>query len=363
MAANFLAESPHARFTVNNFDLIRIFAATQVLVLHTIDRLAIAKPFYADPLAMFPGVPIFFVVSGFLVSASLDRSPNVRTYFRNRFLRIFPGLWVCLLATVAVAALFGFNPLSLSGLTWLAAQTVGLIYTPDFLSGFGMGSYNGSLWTIPVELQFYFVLPALYLVFGQRKLRGAAIAFAGFAAVAIAIKILFPGLGLPTETGIEKLIRYSFLPHVYLFFFGAWLQLSGAWKTRAMAGKGVYWLAFYLAFRLLMPGFPGGGIAGMVLMGVAVISLAYTGDSHDILKGRDISYGVYIYHGLVLNILIELGLTGRHELVLVVLASAYVLGAMSWFLIEKPSLRKKAKADVAIFPDGPATPPLVEQNP
>lgn len=356
MAADDLGRELRARFSTNNFDLIRIFAATQVLVLHTVERLAIAKPVYADTLAMFPGVPIFFVVSGFLVSASLDRNPALLTYFRNRFLRIFPGLWVCLLATVIVAALFGFNPLTPSGLVWFGAQLAGLIYTPGFLKEFGIGSYNGSLWTIPVELQFYFVLPVLYLLFGRHRKVGAAIGFIGFACVAVGIKLVFPGMGLAAETGIEKLIRYSFVPHVYLFFFGVWLQLSDAWRTRLMFGKGLYWLAAYLAYRLLIPGGPVTNVAGMALMGVAVISLAYTGNSHGILKGRDISYGVYIYHGLVLNVLVEFGMTGQHWLVLLTLVSAYILGALSWFLIEKPSLRKKARRDVAIFPDEPAAP-------
>ena len=51
----------------------------------------------------------------------------------------------------------------MKGAVWYLAQLVGLIFTPGFLQGFGFGSYNGALWTIPIELQFYFLLPLLYL--------------------------------------------------------------------------------------------------------------------------------------------------------------------------------------------------------
>lgn len=34
-------------------------------------------------------------------------------------------------------------------------------YNPDWLRGFGTGVLNGSLWSIPVELQYYVLLPFL----------------------------------------------------------------------------------------------------------------------------------------------------------------------------------------------------------
>ena len=41
-----------------------------------------------------------FAISGFLISASFERSHNLANYFRNRFLRIFPALWCVVLLTV-----------------------------------------------------------------------------------------------------------------------------------------------------------------------------------------------------------------------------------------------------------------------
>ncbi|MDB6087467.1 MAG: hypothetical protein JWN85_251 [Gammaproteobacteria bacterium] len=118
-------------------------------------------------LSWFPGVPVFFVVSGLLVSRSYERSPSLREYYRNRALRILPGLWVCLDASVAVICIAGvatLGPIS-SGdwlLWWAAQMTLFQQYQPAFLHNLGTGLFNGSLWTIPVELEFYLLLPLLY---------------------------------------------------------------------------------------------------------------------------------------------------------------------------------------------------------
>ncbi len=47
-------------------------------------------------------MPIFFLISGCLVSKSYERCTSLREYYRNRCLRIFPGLWICLLASLVV---------------------------------------------------------------------------------------------------------------------------------------------------------------------------------------------------------------------------------------------------------------------
>src|SRR5689334_19790981 len=98
-----------AGFKPNNFDLLRILAATQVLVVHSARHLGLAKPPWWWLLEAFPGVPIFFAISGFLIAASYERSSTLRNYARNRFLRICPGLWCCVLATIPVAMFFGVS--------------------------------------------------------------------------------------------------------------------------------------------------------------------------------------------------------------------------------------------------------------
>src|SRR4030088_1254426 len=92
-----LSEGLASDWRVNNFDLLRLLAALQVAVVHSLGFL---KPGYlasllGGGLCRFPGVPIFFVISGILISKSYEQSDSLRVYLRNRCLRIFPGLWVC----------------------------------------------------------------------------------------------------------------------------------------------------------------------------------------------------------------------------------------------------------------------------
>ena len=83
----------------NNFDLIRLLAALQVLIWHGAVHLDVFDKIYGllNVLFQLPGVPIFFTISGFLITHSLERSNfQLKKYFQNRALRIYPALWVCI---------------------------------------------------------------------------------------------------------------------------------------------------------------------------------------------------------------------------------------------------------------------------
>src|SRR5438270_5456647 len=139
----------------NNFDLVRLFGALQVAFVHATQHLHAAPltPFAAF-LGYFPGVPVFFAVSGFLVSLSLERATTLKQYAVNRVLRIFPALWVCFLVSLVILLVSGISLPALGDFViWTATQlTVFQFYNPDWLRCFGVGALNGSLLTIPVGL-------------------------------------------------------------------------------------------------------------------------------------------------------------------------------------------------------------------
>jgi peptidoglycan/LPS O-acetylase OafA/YrhL len=343
-------------FAINNFDLLRIFAATEVLIFHSIARLDIAIPFWLHPLSAFPGVPIFFVISGYLVSASFERRSSTVDYFRNRALRIYPGLWGCLVATVIVASAFGFGFFRPAAAAWFVAQMAGLIYTPQFLDQFGFGSYNGSLWTLTIELQFYLALPVLYWLVGRwRGNVGFVAAFAGLVLTALALAVLFPGIEADNETHLEKLLQYTFLPHIYLFALGLVMQRVRFYALPFVRGKGLIWLAAYLLIWALVPPSPVAAVATDLLLGLTAVSVAYTAPTlaQRVLQRQDISYGVYMYHGLVLNILVQLRWTGMPWLVVVVLVAAYAAGLASWMLVERRFLTRKHREPVTSIREAP----------
>ena len=127
-------------FKINNFDLLRLMAATQVIFDHYFQHLNIPiSEFATRVLYLFPGVPVFFVISGYLISASYQRNSNLGIYIKNRLLRILPGLWGCILITIVVISITGTSFLNKQTIAWLPAQMVGVIYTPGFLSNYGFG--------------------------------------------------------------------------------------------------------------------------------------------------------------------------------------------------------------------------------
>ncbi len=123
-------------------------------------------------LSKFPGVPIFFTVSGFLITASILKNPNIKYYARNRFLRIYPGLYACFGITFLILLFTGVlsKPAIGSGdiIIWSGFSLFSIYpnFTPAAIKNQLLTTDpNGSLWTIPIELQFYMIIPALYFLF------------------------------------------------------------------------------------------------------------------------------------------------------------------------------------------------------
>ena len=58
------------------------------------------------PLDLFIGVPIFFILSGFLIWNSLENTLDFKQFFSKRILRLYPELWVCLIVEILSIVLF-----------------------------------------------------------------------------------------------------------------------------------------------------------------------------------------------------------------------------------------------------------------
>ncbi|MCP4225584.1 MAG: acyltransferase, partial [Actinomycetia bacterium] len=191
----------------NNFDLLRLMAAFQVVIGHAVDFMGVDLPVGLEQLytviRWFPGVPVFFGISGYLLARSLTRNPDLRNYARNRALRIFPGLWGCIIGTLVLLAaaglLFDLSPGRLVAFV-VAQLTVGQFWAPFPISDYGLGSPNTpnpALWTIRVEIGFYLALP--FLLLGGRRLLGSARRLdVGLIAAAVVSYVLYSQWGDPT---------------------------------------------------------------------------------------------------------------------------------------------------------------------
>ena len=359
-----LEVKPRQSLRPNNFDVIRLLAALQVVLFHGIEHLGIegfGQSWICSVLKCFPGVPIFFVISGFLVSASFERRSNVKTYAVNRFLRIYPGLWICFLVSIASVFLLKPEVFRNTSITefvaWIGAQlTLFQFFNPDFLRDYGIGVLNGSLWTIPVELQFYVAMPIFYylcskLAPGKNKIPLVVMLIAIFLFLAIN-QTLFVGLIHYRAAIWHKLLACSMLPYFWLFLVGVAIQQHFHTIRWLFDGKFLIpWLLLHGAFVWLATelGAPTGSERLFPLLGISLAGItmacAYTLPTmaDKILHHNDISYGVYIYHALVINAFVHLGLVGNFGYLMGLFVGTITLAYLSWILVERPCMKLKKK--------------------
>jgi peptidoglycan/LPS O-acetylase OafA/YrhL len=351
-----MSGSAQLEWRVNNFDLIRLLAALQVAIVHIVSYLKPSNPGVALAgfgLGLFPGVPVFFLISGLLISRSLEQSASLKSYYRNRCLRIFPALWVCLLLTLGVILACGVTNIGVAPVTdwlvWWADNMTGLeSYHPAFLDSIGTGQINGSLWTIPVELEFYLLLPAIYSVLKLRQQRrNAPLLLLLILSAAIRVACVH---GAPlSRMGAADLVLPTVIPYLWMFLLGVLAQRNWQAIRPWLAGRFHWWLLGYLLARAAAVRWhvASGGLeinpvfflplAGVVLAG----AMSARSLSNRLLRRNDISYGTYIYHMPVVNLMVQYAAAASIWSVVIALAASLGLAGVSWRLVEKPFLAQK----------------------
>ncbi len=339
-------------FKSNNFDLIRLVAAAQVMLFHAIFYFKVPVPAITTVISYLPGVPAFFFVSGFLISASWERNSDLRTFFVNRTLRIFPGLWAVLLFSLFTLVVF-YDRAVLSDnwgklLLWSLCQaTILQDWIPDFMRGYGVGGMNGSLWTIPVELCFYLSIPVLYWLFRRVRSVDAVLWVVLGASFSLQYSIYAFSDDLPEI--VYKLIHKSPLPWIGMFCCGILGQRHLPRILHLVQGRFLMILAIYALVSLAAHYFPAYpllqgnsnsmGIVNYFALCALILSAAYTRPTlaDHLLRRNDISYGVYIFHIPVINVFFHNGFSGWPALVAAILITICLAG-LSWTLIERPAL-------------------------
>jgi peptidoglycan/LPS O-acetylase OafA/YrhL len=363
-----LSAGPASDWRVNNFDLLRLLAALQVAVVHVIGAVkptGHAARLLAAGLDRFPGVPIFFVISGILISKSYERSDSLRDYLRNRCLRIFPGLWVCLVVSVAVILALGVGSLgritTLDWLLWWAGQmSIFQNFQAAFLEPLSTG-LNHSLWTIPIELEFYIALPLLYEILQpRRRLGNMRLLTVALASLAVQLLIVnsHPSVA---QTRAYSLLGATLVPYLWMFLVGVSIQRNWSTVRRWLFGRAHWWGLGYLIW-CAAAGWLGVDTGGNYLSPVymlplagLIVSLATSAPqlSDSLLRHHDVSYGLYLYHMLVIDLLVGLAAPSGWASIAVAIIVSLGLAVLSWTLIEKPYLRGKRGALRAVS-DGSA---------
>lgn len=310
------AAKPAERYYRPELDVLRFFAFLFVFITHRNDLAPIdaaAHPWlHAFTMIGVYGVPVFFLLSAFLISELLDRersltgSIDIRAFYVRRILRIWPLYFL---------VFFGLALLNI----WLpgagADSPVKWLYFMLFAGNWYI-TFNGwieypvnPMWSLSVEEQFYIAIPFLALL-GRRALILVNIVVL---AVAYAV-IVYYAQGFSPTSGFSGQWTNSFVQ--FQFFAGGMLlalvlkgrrpDWSMAVRLALFALAVAMWLTAYLAFEIKadwprstvmqsLAGWP------LILIGGALMLVSMLGMSPRILPrpliylGR-ISYGLYMIH-------------------------------------------------------------------
>ncbi|MER8392345.1 acyltransferase [Mesorhizobium sp. M1340] len=331
-------------------DALRAIAVTMVLYAH----------FFAAGGASFwghIGVRLFFVLSGFLitrlllearVAAEFETGPALRSFYIRRALRIFPPYFAVL------------------GFVWLVdlEQSRGsLVWHALYLSNFWYASQNEwtpwllcHFWSLSIEEQFYIAWPLIVLLAPRRRLEAICI---GVIALSLAYRFYWPIAGMPSlardllpPASMDALASGALLAAYRSRAAGLPQWLRVGWPGLAAAFFVLQWFSptpenpvqewgLWLLLQILP-------VAPLVVI-VASCSTGIGGRAGKLLElppllgfGR-ISYGVYLYHPIVLALVVKsqpwipLNVSeqgpGRF---LVAGTATLMLASVSWLLFEKP---------------------------
>jgi peptidoglycan/LPS O-acetylase OafA/YrhL len=321
--------------TKNNFDFIRVLLAFIVFIGHlgylsATDTLAFLKHSPVE-IAVFS----FFIVSGFLIARSYERTSTLKSYAKKRFNRIVPGyLLVVILCTVFLSLVSTFSFTDYFGNTqtykYLFWNSIFLNFKAPNLPGvFGNGAVNGALWTIKIELCFYVAVPLMFLFFGKNnKYRNTSLIVLYFLSLAylnyfemtdkVVISRQIPGALCYFIGGMLIYFNFDkFIKHKHILFIIAFITV---------------WIDLIFKIKLFSP----------MMLSIIVLYIAYSFKFlNNFGKYGDFTYGIYIFHFPIIRVFATLGLFANYNpffIGFLCMLLVITVGICSWHFYEKKFL-------------------------
>lgn len=364
----------HPRFP--QIDGLRAIAAVSVLIYH-VNLFGSTDIHVVNQLigGLSVSVPIFFLVSGFLLYRPFVAHKNggaerLRTsaYSKNRALRIFPAYWLVLFVLAALPGVAAYNGQTTLWDVLMANQLPLPGNTTCVVSASECGL--AQTWSLMVEVTFYVFLPIYAVLAAVLTRRMNLPVWAGFEIVLLlALGLIATVFAQANLTGFDlSWISGTMVGHFLWLVLGMGLAIASVrWWQHPRAPKvgnlAVLWWAIALGILLVIvfwitPRIGQGHYSelGMVLQGIVALLLllpaAFEGTRPTLvsrfLTSRPmawiglISYGVFLWHFVIAQ---QLGFLGAGfsfvPLLAATLALTIPIAAASYYLLERPILRFK----------------------
>lgn len=331
----------------NNFDFLRFILALNVVFSHLIGvtKIAIFQPLQPYFNA-YTSVTCFFVISGFLITASYIRSNSLKNYLKKRAARLLPAY---IFVVVGSAILFVFiSQLSFKDyfsniqfVKYLLANLSFLNFLQPCLPGvFTLNNtfcaVNGALWTLKIEVGFYLTLPVfIYLI---SKIKSKYLVFIMVYILSIIYKISIEYLSIKYSETFGILINQ--LPRFLTYFVSgiACYYYFDNIKTHIKALL-ILALAIVIIERIIDV-----EVFTPISLSIIVFYIAFHFSKlNNFAKFGDVSYGIYIYHLPLIQLAIHFELFKKYNPILVasiLIFTVLCVGMLSWHLMEKKFLKR-----------------------
>lgn len=333
----------------NNFDGARIGLALIVVFAHLTELTHVSDfkyfAFVSDSNFAVKG---FFAISGFLVAKSFLSSNNIIEYFEKRLRRIYPAYFTTILLCLCIGLFtttlntseFLKSPQTLK---YTLANLTFLNFIQSTLPGVfetnSVQAINGSLWTIKVEVMLYFCIPTL-IYFFKRFGSNISTFAVFFISVAWVYFFTYEYIGSKGEE-----IARQFPGQLSYFALGAFFAFNENINRKIGAITVVSLLVLFTTSNPL---------AKMVIEPIAYSSIVIfvsTAACRSLNLGKygDISYGIYLYHFPIIQLLIFLGAFETNVWIGFsgTFAITLILALASWHLVEKKLLKRTSHYVVA----------------
>jgi peptidoglycan/LPS O-acetylase OafA/YrhL len=266
------------------------------------------------------GVFLFFVISGYCIAMTAERSGSVQHFWLRRFTRLQPALMACILLTIAIVGLLGLPGREASLATGLSNAAWIPLFTPSQL-------VDGAYWSILVEVKFYFIFGLLFYLLPKAGL----LPFLAFTAIGAALHVFGIGAGHQAWIYPFRSVSESYLLFPYSLFFlvGIAARLSSPIVRVAVTAACIATMFYLAGFSVLFA-----WAAGVTLLGAVGLQLRNARVWKPLVFIGFISYPLYLLHqNIGLAIIRALDPLIHSGLLRIVIATAIVIllaGAVSW---------------------------------
>ena len=252
-------------------DGLRGIAILMVVLYHTYssawqELMPFYQPTFDFPLIKFGdlGVPLFFIISGFVIVMTLEKCQSLSDFMFKRWLRLFPAMLIATLLILITAPLFTARPLgdvklidSLPGLTFISHFFYKNVIGPE------VSVLENGFWSLFVEVKFYLLAGWLYFLIGQKRMIIAlTVMFFSFVAFGLVQSRLSP------ETLVVMIEVMDCLDYQYYGWF-----VAGALFYRYYNSKHVMTLIAAVLMALLSARTWGGLMSQTMLAFIVIIGI------------------------------------------------------------------------------------------